>query len=128
MAGYKCITCGGTTRVSFTGPDEGLQWRRRWCLDPACGDRFSTYEVEVTYLKKLTRRAAIRYSQEGSHLMQIIDPSLLLPRDRIKMQKKQAKWQAGEKKRKDQVANAKTHERLDAVGIAKLMASKKKST
>lgn len=43
-----CEACGGPTRViDMRRSRLGKIWRRRECVDPACGARFSTREVRI---------------------------------------------------------------------------------
>lgn len=127
MAGIKCITCGGLTRVAFSAPKDNLQWRRRYCLSEDCLDRFSTYEVEATFLRKLIKRASIRYVDEGQFVLRMEDPELMLPKDAEKAHKRHAKFAAAEEKRKTQKENRKTHVRMSAREAKKLLQEKTKT-
>lgn len=126
MSGMKCVSCGGDTRVSFTGSKYDVQWRRRWCLDPKCGDRFSTYELETTLLSKLFKRASIRYVEESGFVLKVVDTSVLPEFMAKKIVTKQAKFEEHERKRKAALEKRKKYERLDSEGVKKLMSNKKK--
>lgn len=92
-----------------------------------CLDRFSTYEVEATFLRKLIKRASIRYVDEGQFLLRMEDTELMLPKDAKKAQKRHEKFAAAEEKRKGQIETRKTHVRLTAREAKKLLKEKTKT-
>ena len=125
MAAVRCYKCGFTTRVSFTAPMQNLQWRRRWCLNKECGYRFSTYEVDSTFLRKLIKRASIRYVQEGQYMIKVVDPAMLLPKQSEAIKEKHERFLKKEKKKRQQFEDRKDHERLGPEDIQKLLQKNK---
>lgn len=71
-----CPTCGGDTGVLNTRAREGgYVYRRRKCV--RCGDRFSTREVPLDYIRPVVDRDAIRdalAAAERSILKACADP------------------------------------------------------
>jgi|APCry1669189768_1035252.scaffolds.fasta_scaffold00157_8 transcriptional regulator NrdR family protein len=126
MAAIKCYKCGSETKVSFTAPMQNLQWRRRWCLNKECGYRFSTYEVESTFLKRLIKRASTRYVQEGNFMLKIVDPEMQLPTQAKKTISQHKKFLQKEKKRIAQHEARKHHERLGPEEVQELLQKNKK--
>jgi hypothetical protein len=95
-------------------------------LNPECKDRFSTYEIEATFFRKLMKRASIRYIQEGGYLLKVVDPEMMLEKSAEKAKIKIAKFKEREKKRLELQEGRKTQERLGPEEIKHLMQNKNK--
>ncbi|RKJ43852.1 hypothetical protein D7X33_35070 [Butyricicoccus sp. 1XD8-22] len=66
----ECVICGGKTKVAEVRKKDGKYYRRRACLDPECGERFTTYEVnQIHLLNVLDQYLPEKLVDELSHIL-----------------------------------------------------------